>query len=72
MLGYLIPQTRLLQFDAVRTAALIRLLAQQPWTEKIFVEPHLVTRLHLRNFPSIRFHGCRAVRHDDHIHLQIR
>jgi hypothetical protein len=37
---------------------------------KVFIEPHLKNRLNL-NHSKIRFHGCRAVRHDDHIHFQI-
>ena len=38
---------------------------------KIFIEPHLKTRLKLKH-NKIRFHSCRAVRHDDHIHFQIK
>ncbi len=37
---------------------------------KVFVEPHLVQRLGVRS-PVIRFQGCHAARHDDHIHLQV-
>jgi hypothetical protein len=37
---------------------------------KIFIEPHLKTRLNL-NHNKVRFHGCQAVRHDDHIHIQL-
>ena len=37
---------------------------------KIFIEPHLKTRLNLTN-SKIRFHGCWAVRHDDHIHIEV-
>nr|WP_240961850.1 hypothetical protein [Nonlabens sp. Ci31] len=44
--------------------------------EKIFIEPHLIPLLKLDKLPAyqrskIRYHGCHAVRHDDHIHLQI-
>ena len=38
---------------------------------KVFIEPHLVKRLNLEN-PKIRYHGCQAVRHDDHIHIQLK
>ncbi|MFT5619364.1 MAG: hypothetical protein ACI85I_002607, partial [Arenicella sp.] len=38
---------------------------------KVFIEPHLKTRLGLENYSKIRFHGCQAVRHDDHIHVQL-
>ncbi len=34
-------------------------------------KPHLKTRLKLSS-AKIRFHGCQAVRHDDHIHVQLR
>ncbi len=37
---------------------------------KIFLEPHLKSRMQL-NSSRIRFHGCRSVRHDDHIHVQL-
>lgn len=58
-------------FDENRTKSLIKLLVKEPTTSKIFIEPHLKKRLGL-NSNKIRFHGCRAVRHDDHIHLQIK
>lgn len=58
-------------FDEDRTKSLIQLLIKEPATSKIFIEPHLKTRMAL-NSNKVRFHGCRAVRHDDHIHLQIK
>ncbi len=58
-------------FDKNRTKYLIKLFTQENTTSKIFIEPHLKTRMSL-NSNKIRFHGCRAVRHDDHIHLQIK
>lgn len=39
--------------------------------EKIFVEPHIASSLGISH-ERIRFQGCRAARHDDHIHFQIR
>jgi hypothetical protein len=56
--------------DAPRTAALITALTADPRIGKIFVEPPLATRLGLSH-PKIRFQGCRAARHDDHIHIQL-
>lgn len=56
-------------FDSERTRALVLLWAEQPGIGKIFIEPHLKTRLNLAS-DKIRFHGCQAVRHDDHIHVQ--
>ncbi len=57
-------------FDLQRTKDLIHILSKNKSISKIFIEPHLKTRMKLNN-EKIRFHGCRAVRHDDHIHLQI-
>ncbi len=61
-----------LKFDEKRTGALIRLLAQKAQVQKIFIEPHLRNRLGLSAVGKVRFHGCHAVRHDDHIHFQLR
>lgn len=59
-----------LKISEKATQKLIQILLEKPSTSKIFIEPHLKTRLKLTN-SKIRFHGCQAVRHDDHIHLQI-
>lgn len=56
--------------DKARTRFLIAHLAADARIGKIFVEPHLQARLGLSG-PKIRFQGCRAARHDDHIHLQL-
>jgi hypothetical protein len=58
-------------FDSVRTACLINLLSSEASISKIFIEPHLKYRLKLTS-EKIRFHGCGAVRHDDHIHIQMK
>ena len=58
-------------FDSVRTKELVTQFASKPVIGKIFIEPHLKTRLKL-NSKKIRFHGCQAVRHDDHIHVQLK
>jgi hypothetical protein len=58
-------------FDNIKTRELVNLFASQRPIEKIFIEPHLKTRLKLSS-DKIRFHGCQAVRHDDHIHVQLR
>lgn len=58
------------RFDARRTKRLIEQLVAHPSINKIFIEPHLKSRLGLGS-PKIRFHGCHAVRHDDHIHIQL-
>ena len=53
-----------------RTAALTRLCLADPRVSKVFLEPALATRLGLAN-SKLRFQGCRAARHDDHIHIQL-
>lgn len=53
------------------TKRLIQLILKNDNVSKLFIDPHLKNRLNLNN-SKIRFHGCRAVRHDDHIHFQIR
>ena len=58
-------------FDSDKTKELVSLFAMQSTIGKIFIEPHLKTRLNL-NYDKIRFHGCQAVRHDDHIHIQLK
>lgn len=57
-------------FHHFRTQALLKTLVQQTGIQKIFIEPHLRTRLGIQN-SKIRFHGCHAIRHDDHIHIQL-
>ena len=69
----LVPQKNKLNFtfDSIRTKALVNLLAANPSVGKIFIEPHLKLRMKLTT-PKIRFHGCHAVRHDDHVHAQLK
>lgn len=60
--------------DERRTAAALRWLVTEGakrGVSKIFIEPHLSARLGVGS-KIIRFQGCRAARHDDHIHFQIR
>lgn len=60
-----------LEFNEKATKDLILEILKQPTTGKLFIEPHLKTRLNL-NHQRIRYHGCQAVRHDDHIHFQLK
>lgn len=57
--------------DEAKTKRLVQLLAKQKTVGKIFIEPHLKTRWGLSSYSKIRYHGCHAVRHDDHIHVQL-
>lgn len=58
-------------FDADRTRFMINAFVKEKNLGKILIEPHLKTRLHLTS-DKIRLHGCNAVRHDDHIHVQLK
>lgn len=55
----------------IATKNLITQFLKQSQVSKIFVEPHLRSRMNLSH-PKIRYHGCKAVRHDDHIHIQLK
>ncbi|BAO74815.1 hypothetical protein [Winogradskyella sp. PG-2] len=61
-----------LKFDSNSTKTIIETLLSHSETQKVFIEPYLKTRLGLNDRSKISFHGCKAVRHDDHIHLQIK
>lgn len=58
-----------LKFSELGTQVLIGHLISSD-IGKLFLEPHLKQRLGL-NHSKIRFHGCKATRHDDHIHIQL-
>ena len=63
----LYPDRRL---EPARSTALARALLKDPRLGKMFLEPPLAARLGLAD-PKLRFQGCRAARHDDHIHIQL-
>lgn len=60
-----------LKFSHQANYTLVKIITNHPTVEKVFIEPYLKDRLKL-NSSKIRFQGCRSVRHDDHIHLQIK
>ena len=60
-----------LVFSEKGTKMLVTHILKNDHLERLFIEPHLKERLQLSD-EKIRFHGCRAVRHDDHIHIQVR
>lgn len=53
-----------------RTAALLRHLLADPRLGRVFVEPGLAERLGVGG-DRLGFQGCRAARHDDHVHVQL-
>lgn len=60
-----------IEYSNKATRDLVRIIVQQKEVGKLFIEPHLKNRMSLQN-SKIRFHGCQAVRHDDHIHFQLK
>lgn len=63
------PRDRRWRLDEARTAALIRILVADPRVRRIFIEPHLKVRLGFAKERKVRFAGCQAARHDDHVHV---
>jgi hypothetical protein len=53
------------------TRQLVSAFARRKGIGKLFLEPHLKTRWGLSGYGNIRYHGCGAVRHDDHLHVQM-
>lgn len=60
-----------LVFSERGTKNLIDALLKNKSLGKLFIEPNLKKRLGLSD-SRVRNHGCHAVRHDDHIHIQLR
>ncbi len=60
-----------IEFSENGTREIVELILKQKNIGKLFIEPHLKKRLNLTN-GKVRFHGCQAVRHDDHIHFQLK
>lgn len=67
-LGCINPQ---LQFSESVNHKLLSDLLLEENVNTIFIEPHLVTRLGLEN-DKLVYHGCGTVRHDDHIHIEVK
>jgi len=57
--------------DEQPTRQLVSAFARRKEIGKLFLEPHLKTRWGLSDYGKIRYHGCGAVRHDDHLHVQM-
>ncbi len=60
-----------LEADPTINAFVIKAFARDKAIGKLFLEPHLKKRWGLNSISKIRFHGCHAVRHDDHLHVQL-
>jgi len=66
------PANRPWRLDDDRTAELVRTLAAESQVRRVFLEPHLKRRLGFAGDAKVRFAGCNAARHDDHIHVDFR
>lgn len=71
MLTKFVRQDADVEFDKNLNKALLRKLSAQKLVKKIFIEPHLKSRMRLNSDSKIKFQGCHSVRHDDHIHIQL-
>lgn len=63
-----------LTLDEPATATMVEWLIRHgpgAGLERMLLEPHLQRRLGVAS-PLLRFQGCRAARHDDHLHIQVR
>ncbi|MEM9232289.1 MAG: hypothetical protein AAGB10_22080 [Pseudomonadota bacterium] len=56
--------------DRMRMRSIMQILIQDQRVGKILLEPHLVKAWNVAG-PKVRFQGCGAARHDDHIHIQL-
>ena len=65
------PVSRHWRLDEARTKALVEAVTRDPRVKRVFLEPHLKLRLGLRADGKIHFQGCRAARHDDHLHVDV-
>jgi hypothetical protein len=63
------PAAPVWRIDEIRTAAMIAWLKEQPRVARLFIEPYLAERLSAAG-GKVRFQGCKAARHDDHIHIE--
>ena len=69
-MAWLQPMLPEMELDQDRLRVLLEGLTADARVGKILLEPHLKQTLNLQS-NKIRFQGCRAARHDDHIHLQL-
>ena len=62
-----------LQLDNTRTGDALRWLVEDGpkfGVDKVLIEPHIPERLGVAS-PLLRFQGCAAARHDDHMHVEV-
>jgi hypothetical protein len=72
-MGWLQPLFPNWKLDVERTRDAVNWLTtagREFGIDRLFMEPHMAQRLSVSS-PILKFQGCKAARHDDHIHLQI-
>jgi len=69
--AWLQPKEPAWVLDEERTRAMILWLQARPEVTRLFIEPHLADRLGASG-GKVRFQGCQAARHDDHLHVEVR
>jgi hypothetical protein len=57
------------RMDETRTRALLKIFVEDKRVRRVLIEPHLEKRLGFDGHPKVRFAGCNAARHDDHLHV---
>ncbi len=63
-----------LVLDEARTAGMVRWLVsdgRKSGVRSVLLEPHLKARWRISS-DAVKFQGCHAARHDDHIHVKVR
>lgn len=68
--AWLQPDRARWRLDPQRTAWMVEWLKNNPNVSRLFLEPHLADRLGVAG-GKVRFQGCQAARHDDHIHIDV-
>ena len=68
--AWLQPDPPRWRLDQQRTAWMVEWLKNNPSVSRLFLEPHLADRLGVAS-GKVRFQGCQAARHDDHIHIDV-
>lgn len=58
------------RLDAARTSRLVRAAVARPGIARVLLEPHVAEQLGIRS-SKVRFQGCHAARHDDHMHIEL-
>ncbi len=65
------PRFAGLHLDRARTRALVRVAVAWEAVDRVFLAPRLEKALDVSG-PKVRFAGCHAARHDDHLHISVR